>query len=165
MQMEKITIVNINKTDYKLTESAYLLLSDYNKFIKRTIPDKEKIADIEIQISVIIDMEIEERGKISVVNVDIIKEVISVLKENQKIFYYPHNIKRKRKTERRKTQSGSNIKRDKRNNVFGGVCAGIANRFNIDPMLIRIMFIVATLITGVFLILYIILWAVLPEDK
>lgn len=163
--MEKITIVNINDKDYKLTEPAYLLLSDYNKYIKRTIADKEETADIEIQISIIIDMEIENKGKTPIIDIDIIKEVISVLKENRKIFYQPRNIKVKRSKERRKAQSNSEIKRDKKKNVLGGVCAGIAKRFNIDPVIIRVLFIVATLITGIFLILYIILWAVLPEDK
>ena len=162
--MERITTVNINDKDYKLTEPAYLLLSDYNKYIKKTISDKEEIADLEIQISVIIDMEIENKGKNPVIDIEIIKEVISVLKENKKIFYQPTNTKTKRKKGNRKRHSHTEIKRDKKNNVLGGVCAGIANRFNIDPVLVRVLFIIAALITGIFFIAYIILWIVLPEE-
>lgn len=162
--MERITTVNINDKDYKLTEPAYLLLSDYNKYIKKTISDKEEIADLEIQISVIIDMEIENKGKNPVIDIEIIKEVISVLKENKKIFYQPRNTKTKRKKENRKRHSNTEIKRDKKNNVLGGVCAGIANRFNIDPVLVRVLFIIAALLTGIFFIAYILLWIVLPEE-
>jgi phage shock protein C len=46
-----------------------------------------------------------------------------------------------------------------------GVCAGIAEYFNIDPTLVRLIFVVATLAGGPGLLLYIILWLVMPEDE
>ena len=66
---------------------------------------------------------------------------------------------------RRKNKSNSNLKRDTKNNVLGGVCAGIANRFDLDPVLVRIIYVTATIIFGIFFFIYIILWIVLPEDK
>jgi len=165
--MEKITMVNINNKDYKLTESAYSLLSDYNKYIKRTIREKEKILDLEIQISVIIDMEIENKGEDPVVDIEDIKEVIKVLKESEKIYNQPgrHKAKNMHEKRQRKNKRESDLKRDTKAGVLGGVCAGIANRFNIDPVLARVIFIVLTLIFGIFFFVYILLWIVLPEDK
>ncbi len=44
-----------------------------------------------------------------------------------------------------------------------GVCGGIANYFNIDPTLVRIIFVILTLMGGPGLLLYIVLWLVMPE--
>lgn len=49
--------------------------------------------------------------------------------------------------------------------TIAGVCAGIAEYFGIDPVLVRALFVVATLAGGPGLILYIVLWIVMPEDK
>jgi phage shock protein C len=46
-----------------------------------------------------------------------------------------------------------------------GVCAGIANYFNVDPTIVRLAFVLATLIGGPGLIIYIALWIAMPENK
>jgi phage shock protein PspC (stress-responsive transcriptional regulator) len=54
--------------------------------------------------------------------------------------------------------------RSRRTRVFGGVAGGLAQYFNLDPIIIRIIFVVVTIMHGVGLILYIILWIVVPEE-
>ena len=46
---------------------------------------------------------------------------------------------------------------------IGGVCSGIAHRLNVDPIIIRGVFIVLTLLAGVGVLLYGLAWAFLPE--
>jgi phage shock protein C len=46
---------------------------------------------------------------------------------------------------------------------IGGVCGGIAEYFDIDPTLVRIAFVAAALLSGVGILLYIVLWIVLPK--
>lgn len=164
-EMEKITILNINNKEFKFTESAYLLLSDYNKFLKRTIKEKDRLSDIEIQISVLLEMENENSKKDSLVTTEIMQEVISILKENQKIDYKAGKFKQKKQNYKRKKIRHSEIKRDTKNNVLGGVCSGIANRFNIDPVFVRVLFVAASFVFGIFAVLYVILWVVLPEKE
>ena len=50
--------------------------------------------------------------------------------------------------------------------VFAGVCGGIAEYFDFDPVLVRIAYAFLTLFT-VFsgLIFYIVLWLVMPEKR
>ncbi len=48
------------------------------------------------------------------------------------------------------------------NRVIGGVCGGIGEYFNVDPVIIRILF-VLTAIFGAGFIVYIILWIMMPE--
>jgi phage shock protein C len=54
--------------------------------------------------------------------------------------------------------------RSRRVKVFGGVAGGLAQYFNIDPIIVRILFVVFTMMHGIGLVLYIILWVVIPEE-
>jgi phage shock protein PspC (stress-responsive transcriptional regulator) len=49
--------------------------------------------------------------------------------------------------------------------VFGGVSSGIAAYFGIDVIIVRLLFVVLALFGGSGLILYIILWIILPEAR
>ncbi len=51
--------------------------------------------------------------------------------------------------------------RDENNKILGGVCAGIANYFNIDALIVRILFV----ISGIGLLAYILLWAFVPGSS
>lgn len=49
---------------------------------------------------------------------------------------------------------------------IAGVCGGLARYFGIDPMLMRILWIVGTIITGVLIgvIAYVLFWALTKEQ-
>ena len=49
------------------------------------------------------------------------------------------------------------------NRKIAGVAGGLAEHFNIDPVIIRILFVFAALCGGGGLLIYIILWIVIPE--
>jgi len=51
------------------------------------------------------------------------------------------------------------------NRKFAGVAGGLAEHFNIDPVIVRIAFVLATLGGGGGLLVYIILWIVIPEQS
>ena len=44
-----------------------------------------------------------------------------------------------------------------------GICAGIADYFDIDTTLVRVLWLLATLIPGPNILVYIVLWIVLPQ--
>ncbi len=54
--------------------------------------------------------------------------------------------------------------RSRTNKVIGGVAGGLGEYLNIDPVLIRVLFVIITLINGLGLLLYIILWIVVQEE-
>ncbi len=56
------------------------------------------------------------------------------------------------------------ITRPRRERIIAGVAAGIARWLNIDPTLIRILFIVLALAKGIGILLYIIMWLLMPEE-
>ncbi|WKZ31248.1 MAG: PspC domain-containing protein [Candidatus Dojkabacteria bacterium] len=48
--------------------------------------------------------------------------------------------------------------------IIGGVCAGIAEYIEVDPILVRLAFIALTMAGGAGVFLYIALWILIPED-
>ena len=57
------------------------------------------------------------------------------------------------------------LTRSRRDDWFGGVAGGIAEYFDTDPTLIRILFVIAAIVTSGFAIVaYIVAWIVIPEE-
>ena len=54
--------------------------------------------------------------------------------------------------------------RDENDKILGGVCAGLANYFGIDVVIVRIIFVVLAISFGFGLIPYIILWVAVPSS-
>jgi phage shock protein C len=55
--------------------------------------------------------------------------------------------------------------RSGRDRILGGVCGGFAEYFNIDPILIRIIWILLLVASfGLFLAIYLLLWIIVPRD-
>ena len=55
------------------------------------------------------------------------------------------------------------LTRSQTDRMVAGVAAGLAQYFDVDPTLMRLLFVVFTILGGPGLILYIILWIVMPE--
>lgn len=51
------------------------------------------------------------------------------------------------------------------NKMIGGVCSGLAEYFSIDPTIVRLIFAGLVILYGQGLLLYLILWIVMPEEK
>ncbi len=49
--------------------------------------------------------------------------------------------------------------------MIAGVCGGLAKYFDIDPTIVRVLFVVSIFIGGGGIIAYIILWIVVPEEQ
>ncbi len=52
--------------------------------------------------------------------------------------------------------------RPRHGKVIAGVCAGIAHRFGWSPRLVRLLFVVSLLIPGPQVLIYLLLWPIMP---
>lgn len=52
-----------------------------------------------------------------------------------------------------------------RNKKIAGVCAGVARYFDLDPTLVRVIWLIALLLFGTGLLAYIVCWIVMPKDE
>ena len=57
------------------------------------------------------------------------------------------------------------LMRSASNRKIAGVCAGLANYFDVDATLVRIFWIIAALVFGTGFLLYIIMWFIMPLDS
>lgn len=48
--------------------------------------------------------------------------------------------------------------------IFGGVCSGLAARLQVDPLLVRLAFIGLAFVNGAGVVLYLLLWLLLPDS-
>jgi len=66
---------------------------------------------------------------------------------------------------KKKRKQAKRLYRSRSDRLFLGVCGGIAEHFNSDPVLVRIITVLVMLATGVipFLIIYLIAAAIIPE--
>ncbi|MVZ66275.1 PspC domain-containing protein [Sphingobacterium sp. DK4209] len=55
------------------------------------------------------------------------------------------------------------LMRDMDDRIFGGVCSGLGHYFNLESKWIRIMFVLFFLFAGSGVLLYVVLWAVMPK--
>ena len=55
------------------------------------------------------------------------------------------------------------LKLSRKNKIIGGVCGGIAEYFNVDATLVRVLFVILGFTTPL-IIIYIICWAIMPQD-
>jgi phage shock protein C len=54
--------------------------------------------------------------------------------------------------------------RSKTNRQVAGVCGGLAEYFNLDPTLIRVLFIVLAVLGGSGIIIYLAMWILVPSQ-
>jgi signal transduction histidine kinase len=57
------------------------------------------------------------------------------------------------------------LQRDREGRWLGGVCAGIARRYGVDPALVRVAFVIATAAGGFGVALYALAWLVIPAGE
>lgn len=68
-----------------------------------------------------------------------------------------NNIKKDKKMKK--------LRRTKYPRVLGGVCEGFGKYFNIDPVLVRLLWLLAVLGLGVGVLAYIICWIIIPVEE
>lgn len=55
--------------------------------------------------------------------------------------------------------------RSKNDKMIAGVCGGLARYFNIDPAIVRLLFVLAVALGGASPLIYLVLWLVMPEEQ
>ena len=57
------------------------------------------------------------------------------------------------------------LTRNRREAVCGGVAAGFADYFNVDPVLVRLGFVLLAFVNGIGLLFYVICWVIMPVNE
>lgn len=160
--MKKTFTINISGTIFHIEEDAYDVLQKYLVNLKNHFgagdEGQEIISDIESRIAEIFSEKAVEEKK--VITLEMVNEVIRVMGT-------PEDFAEEEGTEESATTEAKRkrrLYRDPEHRVFGGVCGGLGAYFNMDPVILRIIFAVLLILTtGAALLAYIILWIAVPK--
>ena len=64
-----------------------------------------------------------------------------------------------------KKASSTKLFRPEKDRMLAGVCAGLGEFFQVDPTIVRLIFILITIFGGSGILLYLILWLIIPSQK
>lgn len=163
--MKTVTTIHLNGRAYQVEDEAYIALRDYLQKAGEALeenPDKEEILnDFEQAIA-----EKCARFLSPAKNVITHAEIDEVITEMGPV--EGANDKKNGNGQTNKTDSPLKPKRlyrDQDNRVIAGVASGIAQYFNIDPIIIRIIFVISVFLGGTGILIYIILWIAVPEAE
>ncbi len=161
--MNKTININLGGVFFHIDEQAYQKLHKYLDAIRKSLSDDPKgkdeiLTDIEIRIGEILAEKITDVRQ--VVNEQDINNIIEVMGRpeeyagDEDIFNENSSYKTKKKNKK--------LYRDTKDKFLGGVSSGLSHYFGMDVIWIRLAWLIL-LIVGFSVILYPILWILLPE--
>ena len=161
--MKEITRIHLAKTPYDIELDAKEVLQKYLSEIKQMMGSEDVMYEIEARmVELFGERGVQSNGIITMSDVEDLRSKMGLPKEfsdsesneDSQADLTPSNSPAKR------------LMRDTDNAIFGGVCAGIAAYWGINPLWVRLLFIISPFITfGTALLVYIIIWISLPEAK
>lgn len=163
--------MNLSGIIFHIEEDAYEMLNKYLSTIKGYFKDSEGrdeiMSDIESRIAEMLQEKVSTT-KQAVLKMDV-ESVIAVMgKPEDFAGDDTNNSKTESKTESSTSFDGSKrrrVFRDPDDKVIGGVCSGIANYFDFDPIWLRAAFALSFFVFGSGAVLYIILCMIIPKAK
>lgn len=61
--------------------------------------------------------------------------------------------------------ASTDLIRPRQGRVIAGVCAGLARRFGVSPTVVRVLFLVSMLLPGPQILVYLVLWLIMPKER
>jgi len=175
--MKKTTQIHMGGRHFFIDEDAFQKLNHYLESLKlHFAPDgdtgNEIVDDIEQRIAELLENKIIY-GKQAVTLADV-NETITVLGNVEDFIYTGTHGESHSPQDFNDRRDHRRFFRDPDNYYIGGVASGLGQYFNIDPLWIRLAFVILTLFNLVFiglylkgtgLLIYVILWIVVPKAR
>ncbi|MES2377114.1 MAG: PspC domain-containing protein [Bacteroidota bacterium] len=164
--MNKTIIININGTVFHIEEDAYEILKNYMTDVKRhflnSADSHEITTDIENRIAEMFSEILARDNKQVIVDQDV-KQVVEQMGTVQDFENAEADADAAAHAHYTYNTGARTLFRDPDDHLLGGVCAGLANYFDIQAIWVRLIFAVAVAFFGTGVLLYAILWIVIPR--
>jgi len=165
--MKKAIKINLSGIIFHIDDDAYEKLKAYLDTISRHFSNKQEskeiVDDIEARIAELFQEKISEENQ--VITVKIVNEVIDIMGNPEDIADSGEETEQKKDTFHESYTKSKRLYRDSENSVIGGVCGGLGAYFNVDPIIFRLLFVIFFFAGGASILVYIILWIVLPKAE
>ncbi len=172
--MNKTLSIGLAGFSFIIEEHAYIKLSDYLAALRNSLDAAEAdevMHDIEIRMVEIFKDSLGKREVIKDIDVEMAITQIGrpeQIEEQEEVYFSETNKQRKKNGIHRQRQ----LFRDPERQKIAGVCAGLAHYTGLDISLMRaiwlgvaILGIFTVISTGLIVLLYIILWIVIPKAE
>jgi len=161
--MNKTVSINLSGIFFYIDEDAYQKLQNYFEAIKASLQNTQEaseiIADIEGRVAELFSERIKTSQQ--VISNKEVDEIVSIMgqpedyKIDEEIFEETPENEHSDSQKRR-------LFRDRDSSYIGGVSSGLGYYFRIDPLIIRLIWVALIFGAGTGLLLYVILWILIP---
>ncbi len=172
--MKQVININFQGRVVPIEVSAFDLLKDYTESLSRHFANEEGkdeiINDIESRIGELFQERLN-KGATCITDNDvnaIIKsmgrpEEFEMMDDTQSASSSSSSSQSQQQSSDSSSTGTKRLFRDENDKVLGGVCSGLANYFNIDVIVTRIIFVIL-LFSGIGFLTYIIMWVAVPSS-
>lgn len=160
----KITVsINLGGYSFNIDDDAYAELKIYLKNLELHFAGEESsseiLTDIETRMAELFRNRLTSYKQ--VINIEDVRQVISVMGTPEDLSDNDGPSAR----EKFSSPGYHRMYRDPDHRIIGGVCSGMGAYWHIDPLIIRIIFLALILSGGLGILIYLVLYIVLPEAK
>ncbi len=164
--MNKTVNINLAGIFFHIDEDAYLKLQRYLEAIKRSFTDSqgrsEIISDIEARIAELFSERVQHEKQ--VIGNKEVDDVITIMGQPEDYLVDDEIFEDEPKSyQSRPSGRSKKLFRDTDNSYVGGVSSGLGHYLGIDALWIRLIWILLIFGAGTGVLLYILLWILVPE--
>lgn len=173
--MKRTSTISLGGMNFNIDDDAYEMLNQYFIEISKRFPEDEKeeiLRDIESRMAELFTFKMKDRN---VINADDVNEVIDVIGhpdqfDDESGNSSEANSSKEDHAEEKKNFTGRSRKeyrklyRNGTDKIIGGVASGLAAYFDLDPVVLRILFVVLAFASlGWGILIYLIFLIAMPE--
>lgn len=170
--MNKTVNANIGGLIFHIDEDAFQKMNRYldtlKSYFRKSDGNTEIMDDIEARIAELLQ---ERMGAArEIVNMEDVDHVMTAMGQPEDFEDTSAEPGEKQESSQEPeaeiyTRVNKRLFRNPDDKVLGGVCSGISAYFNIDPIWLRLAFVISVIIFGTGILIYIILWVIIPAAK
>lgn len=178
--MKRTSTISLGGMNFNIDDDAYEMLNQYFIEISKRFPEDEKeeiLRDIESRMAELFTFKMKDRN---VINADDVNEVIDVIghpdqfddenSNSSEANYSERKNSEEKSSEEKRNFSGRSRKKYRKlyrngtDKIIGGVASGLATYFDLDPVVMRILFVVLAFASlGWGILIYLIFLIAMPE--
>ncbi len=166
--MEKIIQIEYQGRNFSIEESAYQIFQEYENdlkiFFSKEEEGEEIVADLQYRMAEIL----EQKSSNGTIYKKDIEELIEMIGKPADFEKGDGEAQQQENKSNPFADIQKKLFRDKKDKIIAGVCSGIANYFSIDPIIVRLIFVLFTtfnIITflsfNLGIVAYVIFWIIL----
>ncbi|MBO6051894.1 MAG: PspC domain-containing protein [Bacteroidales bacterium] len=173
--MKRTSTISLGGMNFNIDDDAYEMLNQYFIEISKRFPEDEKeeiLRDIESRMAELFTFKMKDRN---VINADDVNEVIDVIghpdqfddesgNSSEMNSSKENHAEEKRNFTGRSRKEYRKLYRNGTDKIIGGVASGLAAYFDLDPVVVRILFVVLAFASlGWGILIYLIFLIAMPE--